>query len=142
MREFWLHSNGMIANHEGCEGADVWCKPRRVAVIDPDDREQVDRLSASYDIALRYEGTVGPTVDESAIAMQAALREFANPTPPKPEEPMGLGAVVEDADGDRWVRVNVATGMQEWRCCDADGEFRRWVGVDAVRVLSEGVSDA
>jgi hypothetical protein len=61
-----------------------------LVVIDPEDREQVDRLVRSY-----HNQNLFSVVDD----MQAALREFADPKPPKPAEPTGLGAVVEDADG-------------------------------------------
>jgi hypothetical protein len=67
---------------------------RPVVVIDPEDREQVERLCSGL-LDIHWYG--------NADAMQVALRKFANPTPPKPDEPTGLGAVVEDADGIRWV---------------------------------------
>ena len=57
----------------------------------------------------------------------------------KPAEPTGLGAVVEDVEGERWVRVNVLTGTQEWRCCDFNGAFRKYADITAVRILSPGV---
>ena len=66
-----------------------------------------------------------------------ALREFANPRDPKPpEEPLGLGAVVEDADGRRWVRAD--DDDPEWRRADGDGRWRYWSQVNAVRILSDG----
>lgn len=105
-------------------------------MIDPENREQVARLLTR----LREMSFSAPS-SGAFTCLQAALREFAYPAPPKPDEPSGLGAVVEDVEGERWVRVNVATGTQEWRCCDAIGEFRRWGGVNAVRVLSEGVTE-
>ena len=57
--------------------------------------------------------------------------------PPKPAEPMGLGAVVEDTDGEPWVRVG---GRLPW--FDGRRIVRAiWGDLDAVRVLSEGVTD-
>ena len=60
-----------------------------------------------------------------------AMRTF---TPPKPEEPTGLGAVVEDDKGVPWVR----TPEGAWF-----GPGKNFVAgyylIDAVRVLSEGV---
>ena len=52
---------------------------------------------------------------------------------PKPAEPNGLGAVVEDEEGVRYVRLNNG----HW----ADGVSfpRSWPSIPAVRVLSEGV---
>lgn len=109
---------------------------RPLVVIDPEDREQVERLWRHY-------------VETAAVnrtdALQAALREFANPTPPKPEEPTGLGAVVEDERGRRFTRYH-ATGVtlepQPW-ALEADDdciEIRYgWADISAVRILSEGV---
>lgn len=61
--------------------------------------------------------------------------------PPRPEEPTGLGAVVEAIHNNHFVRV--ATGDQPWqRVSDMDGEYLcEWSDIDVVRVLSEGVSD-
>jgi len=61
----------------------------------------------------------------------------AQTKPPKPAEPTGLGAVVEDSEGFRWVR-NDAPIEPSWRC-DHRG-WQTWAKVDAVRVLSEGVT--
>lgn len=102
---------------------------RPLVVIDPEDPQQVERLRrAINDETAGYVGT--RTITD-------ALHEFANPTPPKPEEPTGLGAVVEDADGVRFVLHGIPEG-QGW--CDPDGIGRRWGSINAVRVLSEGVS--
>jgi len=63
----------------------------RVAVISPEDREQVERL------ALLFVDHFGRANGGNRYnATQTALREFANPTPPKPEEP-GTWGVVEAA---------------------------------------------
>jgi hypothetical protein len=65
--------------------------------------------------------------------------------PPKPEEPTGLGAVVEDGRGVRWVRAESAKGMTNpWQATlhVAEPDHVRqlaYAEVDAVRVLSEGV---
>lgn len=73
----------------------------------------------------------------SGLAMQAALREFADPKQPRPEEPTGLGAVVEDDKGNVYVR-HPATGNEANAWCDPIGCGRPWSRVNAVRVLSEG----
>lgn len=109
---------------------------RPLAVIDPEDGEQVERLLDSLRGMSFSAHACG-----AFICLRAALRELADPTPPKPEEPKGLGAVVEDVEGVRWVRVNQRTGTQEWRCCDYNGEFRNYAAVDARRVLSEGIPE-
>ena len=76
-------------------------------------------------------------------AMQRALRDFANS--PKLEEPTGLGAVVEDDKGVRWVRAGVDHDgrlTDNWRATDSDlvGCWLKWDAIQAVRVLSEGVA--
>ena len=99
---------------------------RPLAVIDPDDRAQVERLWDLFGAAKAY----GPD------ALQAALRELANPTPPKPDEPTGLGAVVETPGG-RYVRSDVET-CNPWR--GPNGIPFEWDDLDGpIRVLSEGV---
>lgn len=54
-------------------------------------------------------------------------------TTPPIEEPTGVGAVVVDADGQRWVHLEQGI----WYCLKHGRED--WAGVKAVRVLSEGV---
>ena len=58
--------------------------------------------------------------------------------PPKPSEPTGLGAVVEDDEGDSIVRVLSGRQSEPW--FGPDGERYEWVDINVVRVLSEGVS--
>lgn len=98
---------------------------RPLVVIDPEDGEQVERLR----LAVQAESKGFFT----AHVLAAALREFANPTPPKPDEPTGLGAVVEDGAGQTWMR----DWKGYWRAPDVTA---RWAKVEAVRVLSEGVA--
>lgn len=104
---------------------------RTLVVIDADDREQVERLTS----ALLAE-TV-PVAGLSPNRVSLALREFANPKPPKPEEPTGLGAVVETPGG-RYVRSDTET-CNPWR--GPNGVPFEWDDLDGpVRVLSEGVA--
>lgn len=111
---------------------------RPLVVIDPEDREQVERLTAALI------GAPDPFVAR-IDDVQAALREYANPTPPKPPEPTGLGAVVEDAEGKRWVRNN-PRGVAAWSPENAGadglaGPYRHYDRVAAVRILSHGVTE-
>jgi hypothetical protein len=115
--------------------------------IDPEDREQVERLAKVMDDEFARRGWVNQSTPDPDVvdAIQAALREFANPTPPKPEEPTGLGAVVEDAEGSLWFRMTLENQTwagevwQEQYGCDAD-RWTKWADIAAVRVLSEGVT--
>lgn len=109
---------------------------RPLVVIDPEDRAQVERLDALIDDGLCGKDT--PKWSGPADVLQAALREFANPTPPKPDEPTGLGAVVEDAAGKRWVRSADMDCSNPWN--EASGyDSEEWSQIAVVRVLSEGV---
>jgi hypothetical protein len=116
---------------------------RPLVVIDPEDRASVERLVHNY-VAAANAATppygVGK-VDTEAVAteMQAALREFANPTPPKPEEPTGLGAVVEAAAYTDEVRPFVRCPSDASPWTDDGGNGHAWSELDVVRVLSEGV---
>ena len=106
---------------------------RPLVVIDPENREQVERLTDALQ---------GVGIDTTGWDLvRAALREFADPKPPKPEEPTGLGAVVEDAAGLRWTRVE-AGEAKTWNpwfpAGDPDMQPDEWARIDAVRVLSPG----
>ena len=109
---------------------------RPLVVIDPEDREQVERLATEFLTCAR---SLPATINAVADTMQAALREFANPRPPKPEEPTGLGAVVEDAEGNRWVLYTHPDNHAPW--CDGSASCD-YDEIAAVRVLTEGVRDA
>lgn len=133
---------------------------RPLVVIDPEDREQVERLAVAYttvesarsgDEYRAWENRSAEARGRIVDGLAAALREFANPTPPKPEEPTGLGAVVEDADGARYVR-DYERGAMPWaltKRTDTNGEHvdaydskarRSYADIAAVKVLSEGVT--
>ena len=112
---------------------------RPLVVIDPEDRAQVEMLRDLWDGAHAEQQGHKPSASTKGArgnALQAALREFADPKPPKPDEPTGLGAVVEDADGLRWVRH--ADG---WWGSPQQFDTRTWAAIDAVRVLSHGVTE-
>lgn len=73
-------------------------------------------------------------------AVREAMRSF---TPPKPDEPLGLGAVVEDDEGEKWVRAGIShRKADDWRCVEGHhvGYWSEWFNLNAVRVLSEGVT--
>jgi hypothetical protein len=58
----------------------------------------------------------------------------------KPDEPTGLGAVVEDNRGELWVRTPHVTGdpgdVNVWM--DTHGEFSQWSEVSAVTIMHPG----
>lgn len=117
---------------------------RPLVVIDPEDREQVERLADVF-CAIPSSGWVAQ--------MQAALRSLV--APPRPKEPTGLGAVVEATCGcsdevRRYVRDPDARdfNMPFKRPGDETGADIPWVArcghhayskLSDIRVLSEGV---
>lgn len=134
------HWHYLRPTREGC----TWTsKPdaaaRPLVVIDYEDRKQVEWL-----LAVMKDHGWGGIDDEAPADLQAALREFANPTPPI-EEPRGLGAVVEDAKGRLWFRMTVENQtwpgeVWQWQYGDGDERWSKWPEINAVRVLSEGWS--
>lgn len=105
--------------------------------IDYEDAEQVERLRK---LLARSGAFTGLTVG-NAVKFAEALREFATPTPPKPDEPQGLGAVVEDASGKRFVRTYGPASTADYDCWKQNELTHRvrYSDIHAVRVLSEGV---
>ncbi|WP_182377858.1 hypothetical protein [Nocardioides sp. WS12] len=138
--EEWRSCEG--SRSERFEAADWW---RTLVVIDPEDREQVEQLHSFREDAIHDEiARVGSA--QTVDALQAALREFANPTPPKPEEPTGLGAVVEATaeweDGKGVGPLKWAASEDGSWVCLTDGHVGMtvpWPVLHHVRVLSEGV---
>lgn len=120
-----------------------------VVVISPEDREQVERLAVAYatvesarsgDEYRAWENRSAEARGQITDSLSAALREFANPKPPKPDEPMGLGAVVEarcgcQAELRRFVRQGDVDPDDPW---EAHCGWHVYADLDAVRVLSPG----
>ncbi|GAA2007866.1 hypothetical protein [Nocardioides kribbensis] len=86
VRAMFTTDGWAISDMPGVRGVREFSDVRPLVVIDPEDREQVERLLSAYWVernpedpgdARRYPGYVSD--------LQAALREFANPTPLKPE---------------------------------------------------------
>lgn len=125
--DYWSAPRGWPAS----VSADAIREYRPLVVIDPEYREQVERLRSLL---------FGNSAHAHGITeMQAALREFADPKPPKPDEPTGLGGVVEDAEGLKWVRfADSEPNEKNWATGDAAFN-RAYADIDAVRVLSDGV---
>jgi hypothetical protein len=134
--EGWSTVNGVNVDGDG-----VVNPIRLLVVIDPESPEDVARLADAFCNA-RWSHLPGSDECDplTRSSMQAALRELANP---KPDEPTGLGAVVEDAAGDTWVRWTLGEPPKyaPWRHSDATGQaaHRKYDQIDVVRVLHEGV---
>ena len=91
-----------------------------VVVIDFNDREQVERLADAL-IHARQNHPHGNAYPGEVDHMQAALREFANPTPSEPTDPK---ARVTDGRENVWRLL--ADG--DWVCVDGPdiGEYLAW----------------
>lgn len=90
----WLLADGGI-------GHSAITEARRLVVIDPENREQVERLFDAIFMSAFRKGVQRNDINKDYV--QAALREIASPT--KPEEPTGLGAVVR-YDDSPWVSLS------------------------------------
>lgn len=134
-RQRWIDVDGV--EFDGDEN-DLTLRP--LVVIDPENREDVERLSEAIRDAEKDCGQDFWEYDQ--MVLQDALRDFADPKPPKPEEPTGLGAVVEDASGTTWVRAGLTIRERDdWRAVNSErvGWWSKYADIAAVRVLSEGV---
>ena len=80
--------------------------------------------------------------ETNSVAAHAIADQIeAQTRPPKPDEPTGLGAVVEDAQGVRWIRKGNTSHGEDWtRQVGEAWSGGSWDRIDAVRVLSEGVT--
>lgn len=125
------------------EAHDASAKP--VVVLDPNSRKQVERLRNETLRCLR-DHIGNRAVDECAFtegdlanAMQAALRSLI--ADPRPEEPTGLGAVI-DVSGELYVRDKTTTTTAHWKRArgQENGKRHRYDELcGVVRVLSDGV---
>lgn len=97
------------------------------------DAEFFDRMRVYLQDECAWFGMDEPDTVES---LQEAY-EYAV-APPKPEEPQGLGAVVEDEDGEKWMRFTNNSGGWPWIHA-GPMDSRKYADIAAVRVLSEGV---
>lgn len=105
---------------------------RPLVVIDPEDRDQVERLLSRY--LNEYDGMDSPARKDEVDCFQIALRSLV--ADPKPEEPQGLGAVIEESSGERLVRTSDEND-RAWT--DENGDSWPWRKLAVVRVLSEGL---
>lgn len=115
---YWAFPDGLRRNLEGSAA-------RPLAVIDPEDREQVERLVRDHYDRIHKPGAF----DDLSIMsrevfvdfMRAALHEFANPTPVEPTDPRTR---VTDGRDNIWRLL--ADG--DWVCTSGPdvGEYLTW----------------
>lgn len=133
---FWDDYNGQWVDHKKGRLYPEGMVPeiRPLLVIDPEDREQVERLAMAHGGVSGDAPLTGDLWSIPGLRMQAALRSML--TPPGPEEPQGLGAVVEDVEGTQFVRMHDGW----WH--GGHPVSRNWAAINVVRVLSTGVGEA
>lgn len=133
----------------GGDGEFVNFDLKSVILIDQTSREQVERLAVAYatvesarsgDEYRAWENRSAEARGRIVDSLSAALREYANPKPPKPDEPMGLGAVVETVHGELYVRDKATTTVAHWKRArgEESGKRHRYADLDVVRVHSQG----
>ena len=121
----FMTSNGWVdGDGDPRRGLDFFANQiRSLVVIDPEDREQVGDLVNAYRGQPKW---YSATARESVDCMQAALREFATPTPPRIDEPGTWGVVeascihtanrfqwVHDPDG-YWHQIGGPNAPDDW----------------------------
>lgn len=110
---------------------------RPLLLIDPEDPRQIERLCGAMLTVDNHDGRPCYSTTCHVARLGEAIRLLI--ASPKPEEPTGLGAVVED-DGNTWTRV-ITTFISDYPWIDGTCEWRRWDDfTPTVKVLSEGVT--
>ncbi len=126
---------GSLTSFSDAEVTDV----RPLVVLDPDNREDAVSLARVLDAEFARRGWAndGTPAPDVIDAVHAALRTAARP--PEPPEPTGLGAVVKDRSGDRWVWLSAGQPGPFWWRVGTPSKQAFWREIDAIEVLSEGV---
>lgn len=130
---------------ESCVNNGIATDPRPLVVIDPE-RILPDwpgsLLSSLLEAcALIVAESVAPwEVHETTLLNNLTAAFAAVCDEPKPAEPTGLGAVVEDADGQRWVKVHAHLDSYRQSTGTQLGIYLPYYDINVVRVLSEGVT--
>ena len=144
----WLRNNSNVGSAAHNYGLQIEAQGHgaRLVVIDPEDREQVERLRVALVEAGAFRPVLNLVGEAHAILRReqvtTALHAFANPTPPI-FEPSGLGAVVLDSQGRIWVRYLRPGTSAPWVWSEAPSDIESrsvWSAIPAVEVLSEGVA--
>lgn len=137
----------MSAEHAAEKAQVLWAPPQ---VIDPDDQAMMERFARLHDEAWKRVQDRNPervgTPTWEIVAEQ--FRLFKDPNyRVRPDEPQGLGAVVEDEHGRHWTRYDTKGDPQPWWCDDAGPDVpveRRyaWADIAVIRVHSWGIEQS
>ncbi len=113
---------------------------RPLVVIDPEDPGTMDALGKAWDEAESCDLDNVQPMTMRALRARIALRSLV--ADPKPDEPTGLGAVVEDSEGGKWTRWTDAEDYPDCWLSNTDGSGDTcYANITAVRVLSPGVTE-
>lgn len=99
----------------------------RTFEVDVDDLEQIGAIAAAIN------KTLPPGIELSIEALQAAAVRFITP---RPDEPLGFGAVVKDHAGVIWTRWADDGQVAPW--LSQAGVAAAYGDVDAAEKLSDG----
>lgn len=142
------HNGGKMIDQAGAPWSDrkFAGNLRRLVVIDPENREQVERLIRLQDKHFN-DGDVRRSVNSDDLRdMQAALREFANPKSPRINEPSSWGVVEASCThGDerrQWVRFPDGQWYGRYGDGSAIGAPDDWASLIDPVLIREGVHDA
>jgi hypothetical protein len=139
--EVALDNGGFDILSDAVEQGDV----RPLVVIDPEEIPAAKgSLAPTWLRNLAAELQRDPaTVSTSLENVLTYLADRIDETnaPPRPDEPTGLGAVVEDENGDRFVRVVSGPSNAYWHCTTSAEGDERWPDIAVSKVLSEGVTE-
>lgn len=120
---------------EGCysHGDDNITDARPLVVLDPESEDDCRRL---MEAALAHRSAATPTLETIRDILSALVD-------PKPAEPTGLGALVRDRNGNKWLRMPL--DRNPWCCWEIAAHHDRadceWAAIDVAEVLSEGWSE-
>lgn len=106
---------------------------RPLVVLDPESEDDCRRL---MEAALAHRSAATPTLETIRDILSALVD-------PKPAEPTGLGALVRDRNGNKWLRMPL--DRNPWCCWEIAAHHDRadceWAAIDVAEVLSEGWSE-
>ena len=136
----WIGTDGMTSrNFSAAEWVHL------LNVIDREDDKVLDRFARLHTEQPGYRGT--PWKERLPENRARVLRELRQTfgdmlLPEKPPEPTNLGAVVEDAYGEIWVRMSACRGdiVHAWAKADSRGSdvFAPYHSINAVKIHGEG----
>lgn len=119
-----------VCSVSGAQPSRFVAEARPLAVIDLEDHDALDPV-----IDLIW-GDRDPSDRPATWRVREGLKSLLF-TPPKPDEPQGLGAVVETANGDLYVRSKTITTVAHWKPAKG-GERRKYEHLNVTRVLNDG----